>query len=279
MHTNRVPAFLVFFLASALALTASGKTAAPSDGCNRTIWADVVALDQPFLVNRLGASMPEGMVYALKRDVVSKTCAPNTVCNDPLQSGNVMLRPGKRPRPIVLRANVDDCITINFTNLLAKGPTNSQQPATRNASLHIAGMEMVNTINSDGSFVGANADSTVAPGNSIKYVLRATQEGTFLINSEGAAFGGKNQPNDGAQVTAGLFGAMNVQPKGSEWYRSQVTHADLEFAINTALSGGFSSLGQPFINYKAKYPNGHPNAGMPVLSMLDDKGNIVYTDL
>src|SRR5215210_4310532 len=107
MHTNRGPAFLVFFLAFLLPLTAFAQSQ-PADSCknSRMIWADVVALDQPYLVNRLGAAMPEGMVFALKRDVVSKTCAPGTICSDPLKSGNVMLRPGKRPRPIVLRANV-----------------------------------------------------------------------------------------------------------------------------------------------------------------------------
>ena len=279
MHANRRPV-LVSLIALWFALPLLGQQSTPA-ACQgkRMIYADVVALDQPFFVNRLGASMPEGMVYALRRDVVSKTCAAGTVCNDPLQSGNVMLRPGKRPRPMVLRANVDDCITITFTNLLAKGPTTDQQPATRNASLHVAGMELVQTINSDGSFVGVNEDSNVPPGKSIQYILYAPQEGTFILNSEGAAFGGNNQPNDGAQVTAGLFGAMNVQPKGSEWYRSQVTHDDLENAINTSLQGGFSALGQPFINYKAKYPSGHPRAGQPVLNMLDDKNNIVYTDL
>jgi hypothetical protein len=281
MSMNRGTAFLVFLLAFVLPLTAQQSQGSQGNSCSgkRMLWADVVALDQPYMVNRLGASMPEGMVYALKRDVVSKTCAGGAPCGDPLQSGNVMLRAGKRARPIVLRANVDDCITITFTNLLAKGPTNFQQPATRNASFHIAGMEMVGTINSDGSFVASNADSTIPPGGTIKYVLRATQEGTFLINSEGAAWGGKNQSNDGAQVTAGLFGAMNVQPRNSEWYRSQVTHDELEYAINTSLSGGFSALGQPFINYKAKFPAGHPMAGLPVLNMLDDKNNIVYTDL
>ena len=37
-----------------------------------------------------------------------------------LQPGAVMLRDGKRPRPIVLRVNEGDCLEIHFTNLLAK---------------------------------------------------------------------------------------------------------------------------------------------------------------
>ncbi|HXH37031.1 MAG TPA: hypothetical protein VNN08_00240 [Thermoanaerobaculia bacterium] len=264
--------FLLLCLAIALPVSAA------DNGCDRTVWADVVALDQPFLVNRLGAAMPEGMVYALRRDVVSKTCAGGVPCGDPLVKGNVMLRAGKRPRPIVLRANVGDCLNIKFTNLLSDNPV-STQPATRYASVHVAGMQVVGTIDSDGSFVASNNNSTVGPGGTITYVLRATAEGTFLLNSEGAAFGGNNQPNDGAQVTAGLFGAVNVQPRGAEWYRSQVSHADLELAIDTSKSGGFSPLGQPFLNYKAVYPAGNPNQGVPILAMLDSKNNLIYTDL
>ena len=32
--------------------------------------AQVVALDQPFMWNRLGTAMPSGMMYALRSDVV-----------------------------------------------------------------------------------------------------------------------------------------------------------------------------------------------------------------
>ncbi|HYI12320.1 MAG TPA: hypothetical protein VEK57_24920 [Thermoanaerobaculia bacterium] len=288
MVSNRVLAFLVTSLLIAVAFPANGQQGQTADGCERTITANVVALDQPYLLNRLGASMPEGMVYALERDVMSKACAGKSgPCNEPLTAGNVQLRAYKRARPIVLRANVGDCLSIYFTNLLAATPviTNpgppptSTQPATRNASLHVAGMEMVKSIKDDGSFVGVNPDSNVAPGQSITYVLRARAEGTFMLNSEGAVFGGPNQPNDGAQVTAGLFGAVNVQPRHAEWYRSQVTHDDVEYAINTSITGGFSALGQPFINYKAKFPAGHPRAGQPVLAMLDDDNNLVATDL
>jgi hypothetical protein len=276
MSQRRARALPIVILAVALASCvsyAAPPTVTATSGCARTITAKVVALDQPYLVNRLGAAMPEGMVYALERDVVPKS-------GTTLKHGNVMLRAGKRPRPIVLRANVGDCLAITFRNLLADAPV-STQPATRNASVHVAGMELVNTILDDGSFVASNANSTIAPSDTawITYTLRATAEGTFLLNSEGAAFGGENQPNDGAQVTAGLFGAVNVQPAGAEWYRSQVSHADLELAIDTTRSGGFSSIGQPFINYNAVYPSTHPMAGTPILAMLNASNEIVHTDL
>ena len=39
---------------------------APTPVCERTIKADVVALDQAIIYNRLGTINPNGMIYALK---------------------------------------------------------------------------------------------------------------------------------------------------------------------------------------------------------------------
>src|SRR5215213_5555199 len=66
--------------------------------CSRTITANVVALDQAFVWNRLGAVQPQGMMYALRRDVVPIT-------GSTISAGNVQLRSDKRPRPLVLRIN------------------------------------------------------------------------------------------------------------------------------------------------------------------------------
>jgi hypothetical protein len=252
----------------------------PSGSCNRTIKANVVALDQPYMLNRLGASMPIGMVYALARDVMpkaggTKTCATAGLC----QPGEVVLAKYKRPRPIVLRANMGDCMVITFTNLLSKAPVVvpgvAQQPATRAASIHAAGMQMVKDIKDDGSWVGTNATSLAQPGQTVVYNLFAEKEGTYLLNSDGAAFGGDNAPNDGAQVTAGLFGAVNVQPTGAEWYRSQVTAEVLANSVDKSKgTQGWTPDGLPFVDYQAKGPD-----GVPLLNMLDDGFNLVYTDL
>ncbi|HEY4590700.1 MAG TPA: hypothetical protein VII86_15845, partial [Thermoanaerobaculia bacterium] len=53
-------------VATALGLPAgvAGQT------CTRTLTADVVAFDQVFFWNRFGAVQPQGMMYALRRDVV-----------------------------------------------------------------------------------------------------------------------------------------------------------------------------------------------------------------
>src|SRR5205085_4088006 len=168
-----------------LGLLFSCVSYAATNDCARTIYAKVVALDQPYLVNRLGAAMPEGMVFALERDVV-----PKSGTDRKLEHGNVMLRADKRPRPLLLRANVGDCLVITFRNLLGDTPV-STQPATRYASVHVAGMQLVKTERDDGSFVASNTNSTIPPSDTatITYTLRATAEGTFLLNSEGAAFG------------------------------------------------------------------------------------------
>ena len=118
-----------------LLLTAISTQAQTTPVCERTIKADVVALDQVIMYNRLGTVNPGGMIYALKKDVVAI---------DPLKglvAGNVRLRSDKRPRPIVLRTNNGDCLRITFTNLLSPTPVShndpadplSDQPATRSA--------------------------------------------------------------------------------------------------------------------------------------------------
>src|SRR6476661_3429062 len=129
--------------------------------CARTLHADVVAFDQVFFWNRLGAIQPQGMIYALRRDVVP-------ISGTVLSPGNVQLRADKRPRPMVLRMNVGDCLRIDFQNLLASTRRDQEQPATRWASIHAVGMEL-QTLASDGSFVGKNANSLSDVGQSATY--------------------------------------------------------------------------------------------------------------
>jgi hypothetical protein len=238
-------------------------TPPPTAVCERTINANVVALDQLIMYNRLGAVNPNGMIYALKADVVAIDAARGLV------AGNVRLRSDKRPRPIVLRMNSGDCLRITFQNLLSTSPA-GDQPATRTAGVHAKGMELVGSISSDGSNVGQNPPSLVAPGGSAIYTFTATREGNNLMYSSAATTGGEG---NGGSLAMGLFGSINVEPRGAEWYRSQVTAADLALAKTGTTTGG-----QPIINYDAVYPVGHPKAGKPILKMLSGT-TIVHTDL
>lgn len=273
---------LIFLLAFAwLAITANAQTQtavvepdpvaggdalalpSPTPACARTIKADVVALDQVIMFNRMGTVNPNGMIYALRQDVVPIDSAKGLI------AGNVRLRADKRPRPIVLRMNSGDCLRITFTNLLSGSPL-SDQPATRSAGIHVIGMELVGSIASDGSNVGTNAPSLVSPGGSTVYTFSGTREGNNLMYSTAATTSGEG---DGGTLAEGLFGSVNVERQGAEWYRSQVTAADLALAKTGTTPGG-----QPILNYDAVYPVGHPRAGQPILKMLN-ADTIVNTDL
>src|SRR6185295_4425234 len=245
--------------------------------CAGYVDADVVALDQAWTWNRYGALEPQGMMYALKSDVLplaDPDGLPDPGVNYVLSYGQVQLRRDKRPRPLVLRVNVGDCLRIHFTNLLYGAERDEEQPATRDASIHAIGLQLVDTLKSDGSSVGQNPTSgIVPPGGTIDYLLYAPQEGTYVFHSMGAPVGGEA---DGGSISAGLFGAVDVEPAGSEWYRSQVTEDDMTKAT-TATIGGF-----PRLNYAATYPVGHRYAGKPILKMYTGSSTartLVHSDL
>jgi hypothetical protein len=116
-------------LAAAVLLLVTGALHAQTtdppvlENCQRQIWADVVALDH-FFWNRLGAVQPQGMMYALRRDIVEIEPGKGYV------AGNVRLRDDKRPRPLVRRMNVGDCLRIEFQNLLSKEIQERNDPST-----------------------------------------------------------------------------------------------------------------------------------------------------
>jgi hypothetical protein len=249
--------------------------------CNRNISADVVALPQPIMLNRLGASVPDALIFALRSDTVL------------VSGGYLQLKSTKRPRPIVLRANVGDCLQIKFTNAVPKNNFTTTKIAgaktgTTEVSLHVQGMEWIKGLMDDGSFVGTNNSSLASvaatpaptPPSTLTYNLYAKEEGTFLLYTMG------DSSTQGIQLERGLFGALNVQPKDAEWYRSQVSQEDLRLATQKDGSGKpkMTADGHPIINYDATYTSG-VLAGTPILNMLmPDVANpgwlkIVHSDL
>lgn len=247
-----------------------GEAQTASASCQRQLTANVVALDQVFFYNRLGAANPAGMMYALRRDVVDVATGLTEAQGGVLAPGRVALRPDKRPRPLVLRMNVHDCLTINFQNLLNPARVDANQPITRNVGLHVTNMQLVTNISDDGSNVGANASSLAAPGQSRTYKIYSERESMGFLFSPAAMTGAEG---DGGTLAFGLFGSVNVEPVGAEYYRSQVTNADLQIA-----TVGTAPTGQPLLNYDAVYPATHPQAGTPVLNMLQGT-EIVHSDL
>ncbi len=178
----------------------------------------------------------------------TKDKSAETLWKLPLEAGKVRLRGAKRPRPLVLRIAEGECLHVVFTNLLspvpviwtdlklpahALAPTDdstrvpfiqeeSEYPATRDAAMHVNGLDYVNGPGQDdGANIGNNKSSLAAPGGRAEYTWYGQKEGGYLLFSSAATTGGEG---DGGQIGLGLFGSVNVEPKGSKWYRSQVTN-------------------------------------------------------
>ena len=240
-----------------------------------TVRADVVSLDQPLVLNRIGSFIPGATIFALASDVV----APEGGAT--LGPGSAVLRPGKRPRPLVLRVNQGQCLDIRLTNYLDPSTNSPNLVTTRAVSLHVDGLEWRTGPADDGSWVGANPSSQVAPGDSTTYHLYAPEQGTFLLYSFVAPIGAQLPTvfPVGGQLSEGLFGALHVEPPEAEWYRSQVTKADLDLAS----TGEKTPDGHPILDYEARYPDDPARygtlAGKPILRMIDSDLNLVHSDL
>ncbi|MFZ2649326.1 MAG: hypothetical protein WA210_04375 [Burkholderiaceae bacterium] len=283
------------FAVAGLTLLAAGQAQAAIT-CLRTITANVVAFDKPLMYNRLGAGNINGMMYALKRDVINTQSRLPLTAGGAATPGNLDLRPDKRHRPLVLRVRTGDCLTVNFTNLLTVAPNPFNPPKTspvtiqdpnfriiideqiqdRAASFHASGLQLVDNINSDGSFVGVNADGFAAAGGGTKvYKLYAEKEGAFVVSGSGTFGSDANQGN----TSNGLFGQVIVEPAGAKIYRSQVQEEELRLVADVNRNGVLDAAektanGQPKItNYEALYPTTAPwstegKAGLPILNTL-----------
>jgi hypothetical protein len=292
-----ISAGIVCSVTAALVLLAIASPA-HAQQCQQTVTANVVALDQPFMWNRLGTAQPQGMIFALERDIVPIDNPVDQYGNDlnvnidpqKLQAGQVRLRSDKRPRPIVLRVNVGSCLEINFRNLL-NPTTPTYLPSvyavqTRQASIHLSGLDLVKTIDSDGSYVGTNNSSLVAPGDTLTYRYSAPAEGTFLLYSTGA-----EEQSQSGQMVNGLFGAVNVQPEGAEYYRSQATRQDMHLATyhadalptNMRLTPKFGADGRNIRTRlrKSMFSQEVPDAALTqevwVLTTVNERSQTVHT--
>jgi manganese oxidase len=341
--TNRL--FQPLVMSLLVGASAAHAQAISPPGCERVIRADVVALEQAIVVNRFGAFIPAGTLYALKGDIVRRDGRAIDWERPVESAGQVKLRSDKRPRPMILRANEGDCLEVRLTNLLApvaleersggpeqydgRVPAHSQDPEgmqytdantgrtlqrptkisadwprTRAVSFNVTGLEYMPVAESDcprsteahpwlcgsnGGNIGLNKSvmhpstptavrerltqqgSLVTPGQSSLVRFKALREGGYFVFSGGAVAGGEG---NGGATGYGLFGSVNVQSRGSVWYRSQVTHADLRAATRRSADGHAYST----IDYDgARYSSG-PKKGRPILAMLDGH-QIVHSDL
>ncbi|WP_442107356.1 manganese-oxidizing multicopper oxidase MnxG [Pseudomonas sp. NUPR-001] len=270
--------------------------------CERNLVANVVALDQPLMFNRLGAQNANGMMFALRRDVVDDKQV-SLDHGGAAVPGKVTLRPDKRPRPIVLRVAAGDCLTVNLQNLLAyqanpnkhgidheeenEGEENEaeenegaegneqggehgfvvdDQVTDRHVGFQVNGLQAVNNIGDIAANSGRNGNFLIAPGGSRSYTLYAEREGAFAATSQGATFGGQGGAGN---VANGLFGQVVVLPKNARTYRNTLTEEEMRLATT-----GRAPTGQPIVDYQARYPQREPwiregKAGSPIIAMVD----------
>ena len=168
---------------------------------------DVHAIDVDITLNRWGDHVEDAYMYALEANIPAIRAFEADLEADrgePEGLGVTRVALGLRKdpiQPLVIRANLGDCLRINFTNSLAGG---------RPASMHILGLP--HTVDSASSAVGNNPD-TFAQGNQtltyqIPLPLDPNAERAYYFHDHGA---GRQRQNKG------LFGAIVAEPRGATY--------------------------------------------------------------
>ncbi len=273
---GRVFRILVPAVAAAIAAIVPEVDAQAAIVCQRDVSADLVAIDQPLMYNRIGAGNINGMIFALRRDVInSTTLLPLTVDPAGAVAGQVELRPDRRPRPLALRVRRGDCLTVHLENLLTPlaNPRNpvfntavtgvpfdvvlDEGAKSRVVGFHAAGMQLVDGIDDDGSMVGRNnlglaADDPV-PGLPASAGAADAVNGSLVAPGDSASykvFAEKegvflvtsesvvigSDGNEG-HISNGLFGQLIVEPTGARIFRGQVLEEEMRLAADQNLDG------------------------------------------
>ncbi|HSR50914.1 MAG TPA: multicopper oxidase domain-containing protein [Acidobacteriota bacterium] len=188
----------------------SAAQAGPADSCEAggpVKVYDVSAIDVTMTLNAWGDHVENAHMYALNANIPGIRAFEAALEADralPEGPGVARVSPGLRKdpiQPLVIRANMGDCLRINFTNALA----------TREAaSMHILGLP--HRVDSAGSAVGNNPDTMADPGETLTYEIPipddANAERAYYFHDHGA---GRRRQN------MGLFGAVVVEPRGATY--------------------------------------------------------------
>jgi FtsP/CotA-like multicopper oxidase with cupredoxin domain len=180
---------------------------------------DVRAIDVDITLNRFGDHDPSGKMYVLE----------NRLADVRAQEASKTVSIGLREdaiQPLVVRANMGDCVQVNFTNDASGGRFGA----------HIDGLAFA--VDSSGDAVGRNPASDPARGELRTYTFYVPDDPTL----EGAHY---IRPGPGSRqaVAHGLFGALVVEPAGST-YLSPNTGQPIEsgWEAMIAPAGGLKSF-------------------------------------
>lgn len=166
---------------------------------------DVRAMEVTITLNRWGDHVKNGYMYALEANVPAIRAFETSLDADrAVDDGPGVARVSfglrKDPiQPLVLRANLGECLRVNLTNDLDMA-----------TSMHILGLP--HSASNAGSAVGENPDSMAAPGETITYEiplpLDPDAERAYYFHNHGAGR---------AQQNMGLFGAIVAEPQGATY--------------------------------------------------------------
>jgi FtsP/CotA-like multicopper oxidase with cupredoxin domain len=231
--------------AVALASMSPGGTAASTTGSTNPCATaphdtfNISAINMTMILNRFGVNDPNAMMYVLNSKIAAVRAedAAGTVSSG-LQGNDAI-------QPLVLRAHMGDCVTVNLTNATTYGLEPFDQPpspqasepcddvtatnpdgstrvvadcagslahtAPQNLAWNVDGLPAVGNASQVSSAVGKNADNTAAPGQTVSYTVYmdpALGYGSHVFHSTGDY----RQSQD-----HGLFGVLDSEPAGSQW--------------------------------------------------------------
>ncbi|MDE6951915.1 MAG: multicopper oxidase domain-containing protein [Lachnospiraceae bacterium] len=211
---------------------------------------EVVAVQKKLIYNEYGDNDPDGLVFVPLEDV------------DNVLAGKCM------PKPLILRANTGDWIEVTLHNAwdpehpipyfsYPTVPLDMEYTPSMRVSLNPQFLQY-DPVCDSGINVGYNEmEQTVGVGESKRYLWHADQEyGACIIQSFGDMRNHRYH---------GLFGAVIVEPSGSQWYRNFTEKKDsfAEQAVITAPGA------ENFREYVLFIQNG--------IRLLDVKGNLIRT--
>lgn len=162
---------------------------------------NVSIIELPIIYNREGWHDPKGRIYVLDEDV-------EDVC-----SGK------KEPEPLVIHASAHTCIKINFTNRLPHildGDAFQLVTRTYETGFHIHFVKF-DVLVCDGANVGWNYDSSVLPGETIRY--------SYYADVELKAWFFHDHLFPLSHQQHGVFGSGVVHPRFSEFLNSTTGEA------------------------------------------------------
>lgn len=211
---------------------------------------EVAAIQTKLVYNRYGDHDPDGLIFVPLEDV------------DRVLSGKC------QPKPLILRANVGDWLEVTLHNLLDPNrpvpyfdyPTvpleMKHTPSTR-VSLNPQFLKY-DPVSDSGINVGYNSkEQTVGIGESKRYFWKADREyGSCLLQSFGDMRNHRYH---------GLFGAVIVEPAGSQWYEN-FTKKKNPFAEQAVITAPGT---EAFREYVLFIQNG--------IRLLDSQGNLIQT--